>query len=449
VAGIAFILVLSSVKRLRIVAVSPADGSAGVAITVPIRLGFSQLMDASSVEAHLRIEPEIAGELWLEGKQAVFAPTAALAPDTQYTVTLTPGATDGRGRMLQSAYSWSFHTRMPRLVYLAWSSPGAGNRNLFVSPLDGTPSRKLTNHAEGVWDFAVHPHGEAIAYSVLRQDGGSDLWRTDPDGGNQQVLLECAGAACLNPAWSPDGQVLAYERRDIWADAPNLDPKAGRIWILELEAGDDRPLLDYDVPLHSAVWSPKGQRLAAVSPLLPGVEVHDLRTGEFHQFANEWGTAPTWSPDGRMLVLPELLLAGESLVVELVRIDVESEEMLAISGIAGEESALAKDESPAWSPIGGWVAFGRQFLAEERWTPGRQVWLVRPDGSEAFSLLTEPMRDHFAMVWRPDGASLAYVSADLSQGIQPVPDVSVWIFDLVQREASLVSSEGVSPQWLP
>jgi Tol biopolymer transport system component len=448
-AGAASIVVFSNLVRLRIVSVSPVDGSDDVAITVPIRFTFSQLMDVSSVEAHLGIEPQTAGELLWDGNDAVFVPAVALTPDTLYSVTLTPGAASLRGRLLQSTYSWSFHTRSLGLVYLAWSSPGAGHRNLFVSSLDGSEALRLTDHAEGVWDYAVHPQGEAIVYSVLRQDGGSDLWRTDPDGKNREVLLACPGAACLKPAWSADGRLLAYERRDIWADAPNLDPKAGRIWLFDLVAGRAQPLLDYDVPLHSVVWSPRGERLVVVSPLLPGIEVHDLVSGEMHQFGNEWGAAPTWSPDGRMLVMPELLLAGESLVVELVRVDVETEEVLAISGVAGNDILFVKDESPAWSPGGGWIAFGRQFLTDDRWTPGRQIWLARPDGSGAFPLLSEPMSDHFAMAWRPDGAALAYVRADLSEGIKPVPDVSIWVFDLVQREASLVASEGVSPQWLP
>ena len=87
----------------------------------------------------------------------------------------------------------------------------------------------------------MHPQGEGIVYSVLREDGGADLWRMDRDGSEQRLLLACPEAACLDPAWSPDGETLAYERRDIWAGAPNLDPKAGRIWLLDLEEGEELP----------------------------------------------------------------------------------------------------------------------------------------------------------------------------------------------------------------
>jgi Tol biopolymer transport system component len=179
--------------------------------------------------------------------------------------------------------------------------------------------------------------------------------------------------------------------------------------------------------------------------VLPGLEVLDRDAGELQQFGNEWGAEPEWSPDSQSLVVPELMLAGESLVVRLARIDLADESLLDISG----DDDFVKDVGPVWSPGGGWIAFSRQFLDEERWTPGRQIWLTRPDGSEAYSLLSEPMGDHFALAWRPDGAALAYARSDLSEGPQPVPVVTVWIYDLAEREPRLVAREAVLPKWLP
>jgi Tol biopolymer transport system component len=444
VAIVAVVILLSTVG-VRIVDSSPAGGDDDVPITAPIRLAFSQPMDPDSVEARFRVEPEVAGSLVWDGDGTTFRPYSALAPETDYTVTLEAGAASQRGRPLAEDYVWRFRTRAPKLLYLGRTDPEGDRRQLFLASPSSEPSRQLTDHAGGVWDYAVHPQGEAIVYSVLREDGGSDLWRMERDGRDQRLLLACPEAACLNPAWSPDGRQLAYERRDIWADAPNLDPKAGRVWLLDLAKGRERPLFDYDVALHSPVWAPQGERLAYVSPILPGVEVYDLYTEELQQFGNEWGAAPVWSPDAAHLVMPELMLAGESLVVRLVRIDLDQEDLLDISG----DDDFVKDTSPAWSPGGGWIAFGRQYLDEERWTPGRQIWLTRPDGSEAYALSDEPMFDHFAVAWRPDGSALAYVRSDLSEGPQPIPEVSIWVLDLIRRKSEFVAGEGVLPKWLP
>lgn len=340
--------------------------------------------------------------------------------------------------------------REPRLLYLGRSTPDTDLRQLFVAPLDGSPVRQLTDRPLGVWDYAVHPQGEGIVYSALREDGGSDLWRMERDGSAQRLLLACPAAACMNPAWSPDGLQLAYERRGLAHDGPDLDPEASRIWLLDWKTAKTQPLFDYDVPLHSPVWSPtppeegSGERLAYLSPLLPGVEVYDLRSGELWQFGNEWGAAPTWSPDGSSLVMPEMVFAGEALAVRLFRVDLRAEEALDISG-----EDLVKDASPAWSPDGEWLAFGRQFLEQERWTPGRQIWLTRPDGSEARELVHEAAADHFAFAWRPDGGALAYLRDDLSKGPQPAPDISLWIFDLASSKSLFVADDAVQPRWLP
>jgi len=444
-AAIAALAILLGVAGVRVVDVSPAGGEEGVPITALIRITFSQPMDPDSIGASFRVEPEVMGTLAWNGKEATFRPHSGLAPDMTYTVTVAAEAISQRGRPMGEAYTWHFRTRVPQLLYLGRPQPGADLRQLFVAPLDGSAPRQLTDHAGGVWDYAVHPQGREVVYTVLREDGGSDLWRMERDGAGQGLLLSCPDAACLNPAWSADGQTLAYERRDIWADAPNLDPKAGRIWLRDVHKGKDQPLFDYDVPLHSPVWAPLAERLATVSPMLPGIEVYDLQSEELEQFGNEWGAAPVWSPDATQLAVPELMLAGESLVVRLVIVNLDSGEMLDISG----DDDFVKDVAPAWSPGGGWIAIGRQFLDEERWTPGRQIWLVRPDGSEAYALLEEPMIDHFAYAWRPDGATLAYAANDLSEGPQPVTDVSIWIFDLARREPRFVGDDGVLPRWLP
>lgn len=430
---------------VRVVDSSLTDGADGVPITIPLRFTFSEVMDPSSAEASFRIEPHVDGDFSWQGEDLILRPRTALTPGTAYTVTLEAGALSQGGRSLAEAYTWRFRTREPEVLYLGRTQPGAALRQLYTASLEGGAPRQLTEHPWGVWDYAVHPQGEGIIYSLLREDGGSDLWRMERDGTDQRLLLGCPEAACLNPAWSPDGRLVAYERRDLWADGPNLDPKAGCIWLLDLEEGEERPLFDYDVPLHSPVWAPQGERLAYASPLLPGLEVYQPATEALQQFGNEWGAVPVWSPDGDHLVVPELMLAGEELVVRLVRIDLEGEEMVDISG----DDDFVKDASPAWSPGGGWIAFGRQFLDAERWTPGRQLWLTRPDASEAYPLLVEPTGDLFAFAWRPDGAALAYLRSDLSEGPQPVPDVSVWVYDMVGREPLKVADDGVLPGWLP
>jgi TolB protein len=443
VALVIAVLIILGTRGLRITDLSPAGGASAVPITAPLRLTFSRQVDAAALQDYLYVEPALDGNLQIEGRQVTFTPHVAWSPATTYTITLEAGLPAVSGPALARAHTWHFYTRQPQLLYLART--GDDVRQLFASPLDGGASQQLTDHPLGAWDYAAHPQGEFIVYSALRPDGGSDLWRLDRDGERRRQLLACPDQACLNPVWSPDGRQIAYERRPLRVDGLDLDPQAGQIWLLDLEKDETVPLFDYEVPAHAPAWSPDGRRLAYASPLAGGIEVYDLSSQDLSSFPNEWGATPVWSPDGAYLVVPELMLAGEDLVVGLVRIDIASGDLLDVSG--GQE--MVHDVAPAWSPAGGWIAFGRQRLAAENWTPGRQIWLARPDGSEAYPLLEEPMADHFGLRWRPDAAALAYARADLTEGLQPQPDVSVWVFDLLRRERFQVASDAVLPGWLP
>ncbi|MGC9334700.1 MAG: Ig-like domain-containing protein, partial [Anaerolineae bacterium] len=216
---------LPGAKGVRLRAVSPGDGSDDVPITAPVRLSFSQAMDLGSLATHFFVEPQVQGRWVLEGTEALFWPQGGWSPATAYTITLEAGVASMSGHLLTEDRLLRFVTRAPQLLYLQRIVSGEDTRQLFAVALGSDQPRPLTDHAFGVWDYAVHPQGDAIVYSVLRQDGGSDLWRMDRHGQKRRLLLACPDAACLNPTWAPDGRHLAYERRDIWADATSRSPR--------------------------------------------------------------------------------------------------------------------------------------------------------------------------------------------------------------------------------
>ena len=130
------------------------------------------------------------------------------------------------------------------------------NRELFVINADGSNERQLTfpDAANGpdanapAWS----PDGRQIAYYCGRESKPNDTLATWPggnvclmnaDGSNQHVLTECANESCKvsdEPAWSPDGTHIMYDRMDVAGGQPVL-----HTYIMNADGSGQRPLFPF------------------------------------------------------------------------------------------------------------------------------------------------------------------------------------------------------------
>jgi O-glycosyl hydrolase len=100
-----------------VTSITPANAATGVAITADLTAAFSQAMTASTINVltftvTAQGGATVAGTVTYatSGSVATFAPTANLAYNTQYTATITTGATSSTGTPLATNYSWTFTT---------------------------------------------------------------------------------------------------------------------------------------------------------------------------------------------------------------------------------------------------------------------------------------------------------------------------------------------------
>jgi Tol biopolymer transport system component len=112
------------------------------------------------------------------------------------------------------------------VVHIRYPRSGDINSEIFVMGIDGTNLRQLTNSPRREMEASYSPNGQLILYTV-ENDYSSDLWLMAAEGGNERRL----GFTGLNPAWSPSGQEIVYNR------LPGCnDTERGVLWVIELES---------------------------------------------------------------------------------------------------------------------------------------------------------------------------------------------------------------------
>jgi TolB protein len=421
---------------VRVVAVSPADGAANVSTQTDIRVTFDQPVAL----ADLTLSPPVSGTMRQEENTLVFSPVVPLTAGVAYTVNLPDTLVGQTARPLQGMLNWQFQTRQPRVLYIA--SDADNNDQLYTISPSGIDPVQLTRAPLGIADYALSPDAATIVYAVLREDGGTDLWMVKVDGSEAAPLLLCPESACLTPVWAPDGQRLIYERRDFIPIVGGIGPPV--LWWLDLTNGETTPLFDDEQAVgYSAAWSPDGQWISYVSPGRQGVQLYNLDDGRNYLVPSRLGGGlAVWHPLKNVLLVSDIQRSPRGNVGfsnHLMRVVPDEGELVDLTG----EDQEVDDRSPAWAPDGEWIAFTRQPAGVSM---GKQIWVMRADGSEAHYLTADPDIHHGLPVWSPDGRTLAFQHFPLKD-IGVLPTIS--LLDVQSGEKKELVYPGRQSMWLP
>jgi Tol biopolymer transport system component len=454
VAGVVLaLLAAAALASPRVLEFTPSAHSRHVSSMSPFRLHFSRPMDQASVELRLSVEPSTPGRVEWEGTTLSFYPLQPWPADHPVQVQLASLARSAQWLPMLTGMTWTFQVDSPRVLYL-W--PANDTAQLYA--LDpGTGSREFLAGAEaGVLDYAVGARGEQVVYAAVRADGGVDLRRLDLASGEDTLEFACPeGIPCQALDLDPDGARLAFERSSWVAGAGGRQiPGPRQVWELELTRQAEPTLLgpaEHDT--SAPIWSPAGL-LAFYDSDLRSMTVVDSRQGvPINQLPNELGLPGDWTPDGESLVLANMLFqeagadspateGGAEFYSHLFAFDVLT---AAARDLSQEGGGPVEDASPSTSPDGHWIAFARKYL-DDRWTPGRQVWVMQPDGSRARPLTADPDFNHSGLNWSPDSTSLVYVRVNQTS-LLASPEI--WLVELDQGQPRLLIAGAYTPRWIP
>jgi Tol biopolymer transport system component len=404
--------------------------------TVQIR--FSEAMSQRSVQEHLSIEPPMPAVLEWEEKAVTLRPSIPLSPDQTYTLILSEGSRsiENPGHTIDRDYAWTFQA-VQGMIY----TEPAQTSTLWYMSIDDSQPEVLFTTESSIFDYAPSPDGTLIAISIYDESGEIDLWLVNHNGENLRQITDCSPeASCTTPAWSPDGQLIAYERQEV-ALSGGLGPK--RIWVYNMSTGENQPVYeDSQVIGYGPVWvpNPAARILAFYDADIQSVRVIDLTTGEWRLFPSQLWEIASFSPDGEQIVYPDIRWVDEQLRPQLWIADVNSE----IAPVPLLEDAQ-DDQNPVWSPDGEWIAFSRRDL-DWALDQGSQLALYNV-ASEEVRYITED-RDYTNLRYRWDAVGKRILIQRYNLAADS-PTSEIWYYDTEDDRVYPLVENGFDGHWFP
>jgi dipeptidyl aminopeptidase/acylaminoacyl peptidase len=278
---------------------------------------------------------------------------------TLYAVDVATGATRQLTWDRRTVASASFSPNGRTLSFLAPDS--AGRMQIWLLPMDGGESRRLTAHPTGVEHYSWRPDGDAIAFAATDS-------QPKPEGERRHLTTFTVGAQDL------------FLREVV---------RPQHIWLVDVKDRTTRRLT-------SGTWS-----LEFVLP--PGSSPSSL----------------SWSNDGRTIAFAQAVApeSGKLDSVHVCLLDV------ATGAIRPLTSARRFENNPVFSPDGRTVAYWypREGRGDLGWT--NEVWIAPISGAATRSLTRALDRNLFGAQWMPDGKALLVTGNDRTttgMWIQPV-----------------------------
>ena len=232
--------------------------------------------------------------------------------------------------------------------------------------------------------------GERSVFSTMiafvsTKSGHKEIMVMRYDGSGVKAVTN-RGDICLYPAWSRDGQLLAYtsyvRRRPV-------------VLLHSLRGGSGRVAVNKPGVNITPAFQPGSGNLAVAMSHTGKTNIFLMdQTGrELKRLTNGWGIEvdPSFSPDGRKMAF----VSDRGGSPQIYILDLASGQVQRLT------YGLKYSAAPAWSPKGDLIAFQAEINGVF------QICTIRTDGSDT-RVLTSGLSACEEPTWSPDGRLIAY-----------------------------------------
>jgi ABC-type nickel/cobalt efflux system permease component RcnA/Tol biopolymer transport system component len=330
-----------------------------------------------------------------------------------------------------------------RLLYV--SADAKGRDQLFDISLNGGTPTQYTQDDDGIVGYSVSPDGKTILYSVYKLDGSSTIWSLNADGANKHAVLECPQAECGSPEWYPNGKKIVYERLDVIQNSAL--PRASLWWLDPLTGQTEAVFQDQAFPSSAPKFSPDGKWLSYISPINNMLMIYNIGAGHDLSIpigAN--GTIPQrWSPSSDAILFSQQNNSSDGNAPRhVMKYIIASNQTVALDAAPDEF-----DYSAAFSPDGQWIAIDRDVFINDAKKRRNQIWLMRPDGSDARAVLSESGVSYSNVKWFPDGNELIFTRYVFPISSNDGGHFDIYMLDIQTGKETLLVQNGDIPTLLP